>query len=124
MHLPCVSGRRPSEIGGDRMFHVAGSGERAILSSAKTSAAALVFSLAVAMAGADPSAVAQTATSQTPTQQTPTQQAPTQTAKPAAVQPAAPPRDATPAQVLDDKDVETVLGREIYSIAGEDMGRI
>jgi sporulation protein YlmC with PRC-barrel domain len=105
------------------MFHVAGSGERAILSSAKTSAAALVFGLAIAMV-AGPSAIAQTATPQTPTQQTPTEQAPTQTPKPAAAQPPAPPKDATPAEVLDDKDVETVLGREIYSIAGEDMGRI
>ncbi len=26
--------------------------------------------------------------------------------------------------VLDDKDIEGVMGREIYSIAGEDMGRI
>jgi sporulation protein YlmC with PRC-barrel domain len=33
-------------------------------------------------------------------------------------------KDATPATVLDDQDVETVLGREIYSSTGEDMGRI
>src|SRR5579863_4084281 len=33
-------------------------------------------------------------------------------------------KGATPATVLDDKDVETVLGREIYSSTGEDMGRI
>ena len=105
------------------MFHVAGSGERAILSSGKTPAAAFVFSLAIAMAAAGPCAVAQTSTQQAPTQQAPTQQAPAQTAKPAAAPPPAP-KDATPAEVLDDKDVETVLGREIYSIAGEDMGRI
>jgi sporulation protein YlmC with PRC-barrel domain len=106
------------------MFHVAGSGERAILSSVKTSTAAIIFGLAIAMAAAGSFAVAQTSTPQTPTQQAPTQQAPTQTAKPGAAQPPAPPKDATPAEVLDDKDVETVLGREIYSIAGEDMGRI
>jgi sporulation protein YlmC with PRC-barrel domain len=56
----------------------------------------------------------------------PPQQAPS---KPAAAQPpkaeAQPPtRDAVPAEVLDDKDIENVLGREIYSISGEDMGRI
>ena len=32
-----------------------------------------------------------------------------------------PARDAVPAVVLDDKDVEGVMGHEIYSIAGEDM---
>ncbi|HEY0145745.1 MAG: PRC-barrel domain-containing protein [Methylovirgula sp.] len=36
----------------------------------------------------------------------------------------APAKDAVPAVVLDDKDIEGVMGREIYSIAGEDMGRI
>jgi hypothetical protein len=42
--------------------------------------------------------------------------------KPAAAP--APARDAVPAVVLDDKDIEGVMGREIYSIAGDDMGRI
>jgi sporulation protein YlmC with PRC-barrel domain len=57
----------------------------------------------------------------------------TASAEPAQVQPvkpapapsaAAAQKGATPATVLDDKDVETVLGREIYSSTGEDMGRI
>jgi sporulation protein YlmC with PRC-barrel domain len=39
--------------------------------------------------------------------------------------PATPPtQGATPATVLDDKDVEGILGREIYSPSGEDMGKI
>src|ERR1700721_3109232 len=42
--------------------------------------------------------------------------------KPAAAP--APTKDAVPAVVLDDKDIEGVMGREIYSIAGDDMGRI
>ncbi len=104
------------------MFHVAGSGEHIIRSSAKTFAAVCILGLAIAVAAA-PSTRAQTAAQQMP-KQAPTQPAPTQPAKPAAAPPAAPPKDATPAEVLDDKDVETVLGREIYSIAGEDMGRI
>src|SRR5579872_4526839 len=33
-------------------------------------------------------------------------------------------KGATPAMVLDDKDVEGILGKEIYSASGEDMGRI
>ncbi len=36
----------------------------------------------------------------------------------------APAQGATPATVLDDKDVESVLGKEIYSATGEDMGKI
>lgn len=42
--------------------------------------------------------------------------------KPAAAP--APAKDAVPAVVLDDKDIEGVMGREIYDIAGDDMGRI
>jgi sporulation protein YlmC with PRC-barrel domain len=60
-----------------------------------------------------------------PSQQTPTPSStslPSPAAKPAAAQ--APAKDAVPAVVLDDKDIEGVMGREIYSIAGEDMGRI
>lgn len=63
--------------------------------------------------------------------QTPT---PAQAAKPGEAEPAKPvpsapaqpaaQKGATPATVLDDKDVETVLGREIYSGKGEDMGRV
>jgi sporulation protein YlmC with PRC-barrel domain len=47
----------------------------------------------------------------------------TQPAKPAPT-PAAQQKGETPATVLDDKDVETILGREIYSGTGDDMGRI
>jgi sporulation protein YlmC with PRC-barrel domain len=60
-----------------------------------------------------------------PSQQTP---APRSTSlQPAVPKPAmapAPAKDAVPAVVLDDKDIEGVMGREIYSIAGDDMGRI
>ncbi len=48
-------------------------------------------------------------------------------APPAAAQPAPatpPAQGATPATVLDDKNVEGILGREIYSPKGEDMGKI
>lgn len=38
--------------------------------------------------------------------------------------PAPPGKGATPAIVLDDKDVEPVLGKEIYSEKGEDMGKV
>ncbi|HLH10342.1 MAG TPA: PRC-barrel domain-containing protein [Methylovirgula sp.] len=47
--------------------------------------------------------------------------APAEPPKPAQQSPA---KGATPAVVLDDKDVETILGREIYSDTGEDMGKI
>jgi sporulation protein YlmC with PRC-barrel domain len=47
----------------------------------------------------------------------------TQPAKPAPTAPTQQ-KGETPAIVLDDKDVETILGREIYSGAGDDMGRI
>jgi sporulation protein YlmC with PRC-barrel domain len=50
------------------------------------------------------------------------------TPQPTAPQPAvsspAPAQGATPASVVDDKDVESILGREIYSATGEDMGKI
>jgi sporulation protein YlmC with PRC-barrel domain len=60
----------------------------------------------------------------------PAQQAPLPQPAPAAApapKPATTPppnKDAVPAVVLDDKDVEGVMGREIYDIAGDDMGRI
>ncbi|MFZ0559727.1 MAG: PRC-barrel domain-containing protein [Methylovirgula sp.] len=44
--------------------------------------------------------------------------------KQAPAQSAPPTQGATPATVLDDKDVESILGREIYSPTGEDMGKI
>jgi sporulation protein YlmC with PRC-barrel domain len=58
-------------------------------------------------------------------QQTPTP--PSASPQPPVPKPAAAPapaKDAVPAVVLDDKDIEGVMGREIYSIAGDDMGRI
>jgi sporulation protein YlmC with PRC-barrel domain len=47
---------------------------------------------------------------------TPQQPAPKQTPAPA--------QGATPATVLDDQDIESILGKEIYSVTNEDMGRI
>ncbi len=47
---------------------------------------------------------------------------PAPNSKPAAA--SATPQGATPATVLDDKNVEGILGREIYSPGGEDMGKI
>jgi sporulation protein YlmC with PRC-barrel domain len=49
---------------------------------------------------------------------------PSPEAKQAPAQSAPPGRGATPATVLDDKDVESILGGEIYSPTGEDMGKI
>jgi sporulation protein YlmC with PRC-barrel domain len=49
---------------------------------------------------------------QTPVTAQPTKQAP------------APTQGTTPATVVDDQDIETVLGKEIYSPKGEDMGQI
>jgi hypothetical protein len=36
----------------------------------------------------------------------------------------APPTDGTPAKVIDDQEVDGILGKSVRSIAGEDMGRI
>lgn len=72
-------------------------------------------------------ALAASAQTSAPTQSTPElKQAPAQAAPATpAAQPATPAaQGATPATVLDDKDVEGILGREIYSPKGEDMGKI
>ncbi len=70
--------------------------------------------LTVVVAAAALPALAQTTA---PTQPSPEpKQAPAKSAPPA--------RGATPATVLDDKDVESILGREIYSPTGEDMGKV
>lgn len=34
------------------------------------------------------------------------------------------PKDGTPATVIDDQDIEGILGKNVRSVAGEDMGRI
>jgi sporulation protein YlmC with PRC-barrel domain len=82
--------------------------------------------LAVCVIGAHSFALAQTPV---PQQRASPQPAAAQPAasQPPASQSAAPrqkPATATPATVLDDKDVESILGREIYSATGEDMGKI
>ncbi len=60
-----------------------------------------------------------------PSQQTPSPPSAASSAPtPKPVAAPAPARDAVPAVVLDDKDIEGVMGREIYSLAGDDMGRI
>lgn len=49
------------------------------------------------------------------------------TAPPEAVEQAAPkntPEDGTPATVIDDHEVEGILGKDVRSAAGEDMGKI
>jgi sporulation protein YlmC with PRC-barrel domain len=58
----------------------------------------------------------------TATAQTTAPAQPPQQAKPN--EGSAPANGATPATVLDDKDVEGLLGKEIYSENGEDMGRV
>jgi sporulation protein YlmC with PRC-barrel domain len=50
--------------------------------------------------------------------------APTTPQQPAPKQTPAPAQGATPATVLDDQDIESILGKEIYSVTNEDMGRI
>ncbi len=65
-------------------------------------------------------ALAASAQTSAPTQSKPELKQPPAQAAPAT--PAA--QGATPATVLDDKDVEGILGREIYSPKGEDMGKI
>jgi sporulation protein YlmC with PRC-barrel domain len=50
--------------------------------------------------------------------------APATPQQPAPKQAPAPTQGATPATVLDDQDIENILGREIYSATGEDMGQI
>lgn len=62
------------------------------------------------------------AAAQTAPTQAPQKAEPQQPAKPES--PSAPVKGETPATVLDDKDVEGILGKEIYSATGEDMGRI
>jgi sporulation protein YlmC with PRC-barrel domain len=73
----------------------------------------LVFTAAAVIGTSLPAAA------QTP----PPETAPQPTAKPATA--AAPPaQGATPATVMDDNDVDSILGKEIYSAAGQDMGQI
>ncbi len=101
------------------MSYAAWAGKRAIHSSVQKSVAVGVIGAAFV------SALGAAAIAQTTPQQAAPKPASAQTAK--SVTPptqSTAPKDATPATVLDDKDVETILGREIYSIAGEDMGRI
>lgn len=81
----------------------------------------LGYVAALCLTGAFAQAVAQTPAPAHPEQPAQSQQ-PKAAPAPAAVP--APQKGVTPASVLDDKDIETVLGREIYSSAGEDMGRI
>jgi sporulation protein YlmC with PRC-barrel domain len=60
------------------------------------------------------------AAAQTSAPTTPQQPAPKQPPAPAP----APTQGATPATVLDDQDIESILGKEIYSATNEDMGQI
>jgi sporulation protein YlmC with PRC-barrel domain len=78
----------------------------------------LIYAAALLLANASGSAFAETQAS-APSATA----AHTGSAKPAQTQPAQQ-KGETPATVLDDKDVETILGREIYSGTGDDMGRI
>jgi sporulation protein YlmC with PRC-barrel domain len=103
------------------MFQVAGSGERAIHSSIQKSVMVGTFGAVLVLAAC---ATAGAQTTSPPVPAKPASVSP-QKAKPAPPPPQSGlPKDATPATVLDDKDVETALGREIYSIAGDDMGRL
>jgi sporulation protein YlmC with PRC-barrel domain len=45
-------------------------------------------------------------------------------AEPTPAPPPPPPKGETPATVLDDKEVDSILGKDIRSTTGEDMGRI
>jgi sporulation protein YlmC with PRC-barrel domain len=76
-----------------------------------------MLSVVVAVCGAPSLALAQTAPPAQPA-------TPQQTTSQPATPPQAPAQGATPASVVDDKDVESILGREIYSATGEDMGKI
>jgi hypothetical protein len=58
------------------------------------------------------------AAAQTSAPTTPQQPAPKQAPAPT------PTQGATPATVLDDQDIESILGKEIYSATNEDMGQI
>ncbi|HVV95118.1 MAG TPA: PRC-barrel domain-containing protein [Hyphomicrobiales bacterium] len=79
---------------------------------------------AMVAAAASTAAAAQTTPSQTPTAPAapPAKPAPAP-AKPAA-KPAPNPAEGIPAAVVDDRTVETIIGRQISSPTGEDMGPI
>jgi sporulation protein YlmC with PRC-barrel domain len=115
--------RRLTELGGDRMT--------CFCPSHKTSMSELQFALpnrsliyaaAVLLVSARGPAFAQAPAASAPSA-IPAHTQPAKPAKPAPT-PAAQQKGETPATVLDDKDVETILGREIYSGTGDDMGRI
>jgi len=88
---------------------------------------ATAFSLALLASAANLPAAAQTPPSQTsPTQTSPPASPPAQQPqpRPAAKPTLESPGGGTPAAVLDDKDVDGILGKEIYSATGDDMGRL